>query len=134
MDQDWFLHFADEGPPPPPQGNNPNPSDDGSDQGGGGGGGAGIPGWRPDRGDPVDPHIAMMAQAIGIAITNSSKRQADAPLPFKNRKDQNLNHWLLQCEDYFKKNPNQWRSDQDRIKYVLGRMEGEDVSVFAFTD
>jgi len=76
----------------------------------------------------------MMAQAIGIAITNSSKRQADAPLPFKNRKDQNLNHWLLQCEDYFKKNPNQWRSDQDRIKYVLGRMEGEDVSVFAFTD
>jgi len=75
----------------------------------------------------------MMAQAIGIAIANSGKRQADAPLPFKNRKDQNVKLWLLQCEDYFRRNPNQWRSDQDRIKYVLGRMEGEDVSVFAFT-
>ena len=75
----------------------------------------------------------MMAQAIGRAIANSGKRQADAPLPFKNRKDQNIKLWLLQCEDYFKRNPNQWRSDQDQIKYVLGRMEGEDVSAFAFT-
>ena len=74
-----------------------------------------------------------MAQAIGLAIANSDKRQADAPLPFKNRKDQNVKLWLLQCEDYFKRNPNQWRSDQDRIKYALGRMEGEDVSAFAFT-
>jgi len=74
-----------------------------------------------------------MAQAIGIAIANSCKRQADAPLLFKNRKDQNVKLWLLQCEDCFKRNPHQWRSDQDRIKYALGRMEGEDVSAFAFT-
>jgi len=32
----------------------------------------------------------MMAQAIGIAIVNSGKQQADALLPFKNRKDQNI--------------------------------------------
>ena len=75
----------------------------------------------------------MMAQAIGIAIVNSCKRQANTPLRFKNRKDQNVKIWLLQCEDYFKRNPNQWRSDQDRIKYALGSMEGEDVSAFAFT-
>jgi len=75
----------------------------------------------------------MMAQAIGIAIANSGKRQADAPLPFKNRKDQNIKPCLLQCEDYFKRNPSQWRSDQDRIKYALGRIEVEDVSAFAFT-
>jgi len=123
---------GNQGPPPPPQYNNPDPSDDGSDQGGGGGGGA-NPGWRPERGDPIDPQVAMMAQAIGIAIANSGNRQADAPLPFKNRRDQNVKLWLLQCEDYFKRNPNQWRSDQDRIKYALGRMEGEDVSSFAFT-
>jgi len=124
---------GNQGPPPPRQYNNPDPSDDGSDQGGGGGGGGGNPGWRPHRGDPIDPQVAMMAQAIGIAIAKSGKRQADAPLPFKNRKDQNVKLWLLQCEDYFKRNPNQWRSDQDRIKYALGRMEGEDVSAFAFT-
>ena len=51
----------------------------------------------------------------------------------KTEKDQNVKLWLLQCEDYFERNPNQWRSDQDRIKYALGRMEGEDVSAFAFT-
>jgi len=76
--------------PPPPQYHNPDPNDDGSDQGGGGGGGGGNTGWRPDRGNPIDPQVAMMAQAIGIAIANSGKRQADAPLPFKNGKDQNI--------------------------------------------
>ena len=75
----------------------------------------------------------MMAQAIGIAIANSGKRQAGALLPFKNRKDQNINLWLFQREDYFKRNPNQWRSDQDGIKYARGRKEGEDMSAFAFT-
>jgi len=36
-----------------------------------------------------------MAQAIGIAIANSGKRQADVLLPFKNRKDQKVKLWLL---------------------------------------
>jgi len=124
---------GNQGPPPPPQYNNPNPSNDGSDQGGGGGGGGGNPGWQPDSGDPIDPQVVMKAQAIEIAIANSGKRQADAPLPFKNRKDQNVKLWLLQCEDYFKRNPNEWSSDQDRITYALGRMEEEDMSAFAFT-
>jgi len=75
----------------------------------------------------------MMAQAIGIAIVNSDKRQAGDPLPFKNRKNQNVKLWLLQCEDYCRRNPNLCRLDQDRIKYALGRMKGEDVSAFAFT-
>jgi len=74
-----------------------------------------------------------MAQAIGIAIANSGKRRADTPPPFKNQKDQNIKLWLLQCEDYFERNPNQWTSDQDRIQYALGRIQGEDVSAFAFT-
>jgi len=110
---------GNEGPPPPSQDKNPDPSDDGSAQGGRGGGGC-NPGWRPDRGEPIDPQGAMMAQATGIGIANIGKRRADAPLPFKNDKDRNVKLWLLQCEDYFKRNPNQWRSDQDRIKYALG--------------
>jgi len=32
----------------------------------------------------------MMAQAIGIAIANSGKRQADAPLSFQNGKDEKI--------------------------------------------
>jgi len=74
----------------------------------------------------------MMAQVIGIAIANSSKRQADIPLPFKNRKDQNIKLWVLKYKDYFKRNSNQWRAYQDRIQYALTRMEGEEVSAFSF--
>ena len=122
-----------QGPPrPPPQGNDPNPSDDGSDNGRRGRGGQG-PSWRPERADPIDPQVAMIAQAIGLAMTNNGKREASAPTPFKNLKHQNIKLWLLQCKDYFKRNPMQWKLDQDRIKYALGRMEGEDVSSFALT-
>ena len=124
---------GNQGPPkPPPQGNDPDPSDDGSDNGRGGGRRQG-PSWRPERANPIDPQVAIIAQAIGLAIGENSKRQADAPVPFKNHKHQNIKLWLLQCEDYFKRNPRQWLSDQDRIKYALGGMEGEDVSAFALT-
>jgi len=41
--------------------------------------------------------------------------------------------WFLQSEDYFKRNTNQCRSEQDRIKYALKRVNGEDVVVFAST-
>jgi len=75
----------------------------------------------------------MMAQAIGIAIVISAKRQGNSPLPFKNPKDQNMGLWLLQCEEYFKRNSNQGRSHHDCIKYALGRMGGEKVLAFAFT-
>jgi len=51
----------------------------------------------------------------------------------KTEKPQNVKLGLLQCEDYFKRNLNQRGSDQDQIKYALGRMEREDVSAFAFT-
>ena len=75
----------------------------------------------------------MIAQTIGIAIVNGGKGHADAPLSFKNRKDQNIKLWLLQCQNYFKRNLNQWRLNENRIKYALGRMAEEDVSAFAFT-
>jgi len=67
-------------------------------------------------------------------LQNSGKRQAVARLQFKERKEQNVKLWSLQWEDYFKRNLNQWRSDQDQIKYARERMEGEDVSAFVFTN
>ena len=110
---------GNQGPPrPPPPGNDPEPSDDGSDHGHGGGDRQG-PSWRPERPAPVDPQVAMFAEAIGLALARSGKRQANEPLPFKNHKHQNVKLWLLQWEDYFKRNPHQWSSDQDRIKHVL---------------
>ena len=66
-------------------------------------------------------------------MANNGKREVSAPTPFKNLKHLNIKLWLLQCEDYFKRNPMQWKSEQDRIKYPLGRMEGEDVLAFALT-
>ena len=101
-------------------------------KGRGGGRGQG-PSWRPERADPNDPQVAIIAQAIGLVMANNGKWEANAPAPFNNLKDQNLKLWLLQCEDYFKWNRMQWKSDQDRIKYALGQMEGEDVSAFALT-
>jgi len=85
----------------------------GQTKGGGGGGGGGNPGWRPDRGYPIDQQVTMMTQVIGIAIESSRNRQADATLLFTNRRYQNVKLWLLQREDDFKRNPDQWRSDQD---------------------
>ena len=75
----------------------------------------------------------MIVQVIGLAMANNGKWEASAPAPFKNLKHQNIKLWLLQCEDYFEQNPMQWKSDQDRIKYAVGRMEGEDVSAFSLT-
>ena len=66
-------------------------------------------------------------------MANNGKREVSASTPFKNLKHQNIKLWLLQCEDYFKRNPMQWKAEQDRIKYALGRMEGEDVLAFALT-
>jgi len=70
-------------PPPPTKANDPDPRADESDPGVGRGGG--NPAWRPDRGDPIDPQVTMMAQGIGMAIANSGKRQADAQLPYQHR-------------------------------------------------
>jgi len=58
--------YGNQGPPPLRQGKDPNFSDHGSDQGGGGGGG--NAGWRPDRGNHIDPQVPMMAHAIRRAI------------------------------------------------------------------
>ena len=85
-----------QGPPrPPPQGNDPDPNDDGSDNRRGGGGGPG-PSWRPERADPIDLQVTMIAQAIGLAMANNGKREASAPAPCKNLKHQNIKLWLLQ--------------------------------------
>src|SRR6195952_212416 len=82
---------------------------------------------------PMSPHVPIMAISIGLAMASGGKRQAEAPPVFKSFKHQNIKLWLLQCEDYFRRNPNQWTLDQDRIKYALSRMEGDDVSAFALT-
>ena len=118
--------------PPPPPGNDQEPSEDGSDHGHGGGDRQG-PSWQPERPAPVDPQVAMFAEAIGLALARSGKRQANEPLPFKNHKHQNVKLWLLRWEDYFKRNPHQWSLDQDCIKHVFSQMEGDHVSAFALT-
>jgi len=96
---------GNQGPPPPPQYNNPDLSDDGSDQGGGGGGGGSNPGWRPDREDHINPQVAMMAQALGIALANIVKRETGAPLPFKNRKDQNMETFVTSVRGLLQEKP-----------------------------
>ncbi|PUU82446.1 hypothetical protein B9Z19DRAFT_1120776 [Tuber borchii] len=126
---------GDQGPPKPTPRDNPEPSDQKSNDGHGGGrgGGGGGASWRPEPNNPIDPRAVILAQAIGIAMAMNGKRQAEVPQPVKNLKHQNIEYWLLQCEYYFGQNPNQWKSDQDRIKYALGKMDGKDVSAFTLT-
>ena len=64
----------------------------------------------------------------------NGKRPADARTLFQNLTHQNVKLWLLRCEDDFKRNPRQWSSEQDHIKYVIVRMEGEEVPAIALTN
>ena len=54
------------------------------------------PSWRPAQPAPIDPQVVIFAEAIGLALAGSGKRQANEPLPFKNHKHQNVKLSLLQ--------------------------------------
>ena len=74
---------GNQGPPrPPPLGNDSHGSDDESDKWHGGYDRHG-PSWRPERANPNDPQVAIIAQAIGMVMEENGKRRADTPLPFK---------------------------------------------------
>ena len=58
-----------------------------------------------------------------IVVCTSERRQATEPWMFKGDRTQDLRTWILACEDFFARNPQQWVQDRERIIYAIGRLE-----------
>ena len=74
-----------------------------------------------------------MAKAIAQEQLLSTKRPSDSPWVFKNISHQDIRIWLISVQNYFERNSHLWMMEVDRIKYALGRMEGDDVARFTDT-
>jgi len=95
--------------------------------------GKGQAGPDPKTGDKEGDDVDVMAKAITQERLLSSKRPADPPWVFKNMSHQDIPIWLMVVQDYFERNSHLWTMEVDRIKYALGRIEGDDVAPFKDT-
>jgi hypothetical protein len=66
-------------------------------------------------------------------MARGNKRAAEPPGKFENKPTEDIRVWILSCEDYFDRNSYQWEKEEDRIKFALGKMTGEEVAPFAIT-
>ena len=73
------------------------------------------------------------SRALGKAIRESTKRQAQPPPEYEHAKLQDVRFWLTACKDFFDPNPCQWQDKADQIKYALSKLEEPQVSAFAMT-
>jgi len=120
----------------------PDPDDGGDDDGEGhdpkggpsrGEKGKDRAGPDPETGDEEEDVIDVMARAIARERLSTMKRPADPPEVLKNKSYQDIHIWLMAVQDYFERNTNLLTEVVDRIKYALGRMEGDDVAPFKDT-
>ena len=74
-----------------------------------------------------------MAKAIVRERLVHTKRPTDPPWVFKNKPHQDIRIWLMAVQDYLERNSHQWTMEVDRIKYAMGRMEGDEVAPFTDT-
>jgi len=106
-------------------------NDEGQDPKGGpsqGEKGKGRVGPDPETGDEEEDVVDVIGKATAQEQLSSPKRPADPPEVFKNKSYQDIRIWLMAVQDYFERNTHLWTEEVDRIKYVLGHMEGDDVA------
>jgi len=121
---------------PNPDDGNDDDDDEGQDPKGGpshGKKGKGRAEPDPKKGDEEEDVVEVMAKAIAGERLLHTKRPSDPPWVFKNKSHQDIRIWLIAVQDYCERNSHQWTMDVDRIKYAMGRMEGEDVAPFTDT-
>jgi len=87
----------------------------------------------PETGDEEEDVVDVMAKAIARERLLHTKRPSDPPWVFKNKPYQDIRIWLMAVQDFFERNSHQWTMETDRIKYAMGRMEGDDVAPFTDT-
>ena len=87
----------------------------------------------PETGDEEEDVGDVMAKEIARERLLNSKRPSDPPWVFKNKSHKDIRIWLMAVQDYFERNSHQWTMKVHRIKYTIGRMEGDDVAPFTDT-
>jgi len=87
----------------------------------------------PEGEDKEEDVVDVMAKAIARERLLHTKRPSDPPWVFKNKPHQDIRIWLMAVQDFFERNSHQWTMETDRIKYAMGRMEGDDVAPFTDT-
>jgi len=90
----------------------------------------GRAGPDPQIWDEEEDVVEVMAKAIARERLSSMKRPADPPWVFKNKSHQDIRIWLIAVQEYGERNSHLWTMEVERIKYNLGRMEGDDVAPF----
>ena len=63
-------------------------------------------------------------------MAGGRRRAAQPPFKFENKPTQDVQVWIMACEDCFGRNAWQWEEDE-WIKYALSMMEGSAVTPFA---
>jgi len=87
----------------------------------------------PEREDEEEDVVDVMARAIARERLLHTKRPSDPRWVFKNKSHQDIRIWLMAVQDFFERNSHQWTMETDRIKYAMGRMEGDDIAPFTDT-
>ena len=80
-----------------------------------------------------DEQFNLFARVMANAFGQRTRVPAEPPALFKNKKYLDIRVWLLTGTDLFSRNCGQWSDKEQRIQYVLSRMEGMDVAPFVLT-
>ena len=71
------------------------------------------------------------SRILSSAIAETSERPAETPNNFTNTGHEDVRFWLTRCQDDFDRNMLQWREEDDRTKYAVGKMQGVTITPFA---
>jgi len=85
-------------------------------------------GQDPEEEDEEQDVVEVMAKAITRERLLHTKRPSDPPWVFKHKSHQDIRIWLMAVQEYFERNSHQWTMETDRVKYAMGRMEGDNVA------
>jgi len=73
----------------------------------------------------------MLLKLLSMALGASKLKPADPPFIYKHLDYQDVQVWLLPCEDYFARHPTYWVKEEDGIINAIGWMEEKEVAPFA---
>lgn len=76
------------------------------------------PGWHQAG---IGPQGQQFFFQVAAPTTRLHRREAVEPWRFAGDKGEDLRAWLMSCNDYFARNPEDWQQDRDKIIYAIGR-------------
>ena len=82
---------------------------------------------------PNPTEAERISEILARTMAQGSRRAAQPPFKFENNPTQDVQVWIMACEDVFGRNAWQWEEEDERIKYALSMMERSAVTPFAIT-